>query len=458
MPKEIVIIGGGPGGYVAAIRAAQLGARVTLIERDRVGGTCLNRGCIPTKTLVSAVHILDQAQRASGYGIHLGEARVDFAALMGRKDQVVDKLVSGVNYLLKKNKVRLVRGTGRLAAPDQVLVEEETGTTRIKCDAVILATGTGPALIDALGYDGERVLTSNEVLDLTTLPESLIIVGGGVIGCEFACIFAALGTRVTILELLPGILPPADRDIARQMPAFLRRRGITVKTGVKIDRVEKDAREVRAVLATGESVAAEKILVSIGRVMNTDGLGLAAAGVGQGPRGEIPVDDHLATNVPGIFAVGDVTGRIQLAHVASRQGLVAVDNIMGNSSTMDYSVVPSCIFTTPEVAAVGLTSQEAESRGIPCQTGRFPFAASGKAQTMGEAEGFVKVIASPEDRLLGVHIMGPGATELIAEAALAVKMGLSIHDLAATIHAHPTLAETLPEAAEAVHGRSIHAG
>jgi len=259
------------------------------------------------------------------------------------------------------------------------------------------------------------------------------------------------------VELLPGILPPADRDVSRQMQALFRRRGITVKTGVKIDRVEKDASEVRAVLENGEVLAASMILISIGRVMNTAGMGLESCGVELGKRGEIVVDDHMATNVAGVFAAGDVTGRIQLAHVASAQGLTAVDNIMGRTRAMDYAVVPSCIFTTPEVAAVGLTTQEAEAKGIPFQTGRFPFAASGKAQTMSEGEGFVKFLASPEDRILGVHIMGPSATELIAEAALAVRMGLTVHDLASTIHAHPTLAETLVEAAEAVHGRSIHA-
>lgn len=457
MSKAIAIIGGGPGGYVAAIRAAQLGAAVTLIERESVGGTCLNRGCIPTKTLVFASHILDQVKKAPEYGILLGESSVDFAALMRKKDQVVDKLVSGIGYLLKKNKVKLIKGTGRLAGPNLVVVENGDGVSEVKCDAVIVATGTEPALISALGYDGERVLTSNEVLNLDMLPKSLVIIGGGVIGCEFACVFAALGTSVTVVELLPGILPPADQDVARQMQFFMRRRGITIKTGVKISRVEKDASEVRAVLETGESVAAEKILISIGRVMNTNGLGLAESGVELGKRGEINVDDHLSTSQPGIWAVGDVTGRIQLAHVASAQGLVAVDNIMGSPRTMDYSVVPSCIFTSPEVAAVGLTTQEAKSRGIPFVTGRFPFAASGKAQTMSEGEGFVKFLASPEDRVLGVHIMGPSATELIAEAALAIKMGVSVRDLAATIHAHPTLAETLMETAEAVHGLSIHA-
>jgi len=457
LSKTIAIIGGGPGGYVAAIRAAQLGARVTLIERDTLGGTCLNRGCIPTKTLVAAAHILDQARRAPEYGIGLGEPVTDFAALMRKKEQVRERLVAGIGYLMKKNKVRVLRGTGRLTAPDMVSVEDESGTTGVRCEAVILATGTEPALIGALGYDGERVLTSNEALALDRRPETLLIVGGGVIGCEFACIFAALGTRVTIVELMPGILPPADRDVARQMQAALRRRGITIKTGVKIDRVEKDASAVRAVLATGESLAAEKILVSIGRVMNTAGLGLEACGVELGQRGEVKVDEFLSTNVPGVYAVGDVTGRIQLAHVASAQGLAAVDNIMGNPRAMDYSVVPSCIFTTPEVAAVGLTTQEAEARGIPFQTGRFPFAASGRAQAMSEGEGFVKFLASPEDRILGVHIMGPAATELIAEATLAVRMGLTVHDLESTIHAHPTLAETLAEAAGAVHGRSIHA-
>jgi len=455
---KVIFVGGGPGGYVGAIRAAQLGASVALVEKDEVGGTCLNRGCIPTKALAAGAEALHTVRRAQDFGIETGEVRVDFTRLMERKQQVVSRLVQGVQFLLKKNKVDLIKGTARLTAPGRVEVTAADGTvSELEAENIVLATGTEPALIGALGYDGERVITSNEALQLAEIPRRLLIIGGGVIGCEFACIFNALGAQVTVVEMMPAILPMVDREASRQMQSLLKRQGITVKTKVKIEQVRKTEQEVTAVLADGQEIAADRILISIGRVMNTAGLGLETVGVTVGARGEVPVDGRMRTGVPGIYAVGDITGRIQLAHVASAQALVAVDNIMGRDREMDYRVVPACIFTHPEVASVGLTAQEAEARGIKVKAGKFPLLASGKAQAMGETEGFVKVLADAEsDRVLGVHIIGAHATDLIAEAAVAIQLNATVKQLAETIHAHPTLAEAVMEAAEAVHGLSIH--
>ncbi|OAT79968.1 dihydrolipoyl dehydrogenase [Desulfotomaculum copahuensis] len=458
MSYKVIFIGGGPGGYVGAIRAAQLGASVALVEKDEVGGTCLNRGCIPTKALAAGAEALHTVRRAGEFGISTGEISVDFGRLMERKQQVVSRLVQGVQFLLKKNKVELIQGAGRLTAPGHVRVTAADGAvSELEAENIVLATGTEPALISALGYDGEKVITSNEALNLTAVPRRLLIIGGGVIGCEFACIFNALGAQVTVVEMMPSILPMVDREAARQMQGLLKRQGITVKTKVKIEAVRKTEQEVTAVLEGGLEIAADLILISIGRVMNTAGLGLAVAGVAAGPRGEVPVDGRMQTNVPGIYAVGDITGRIQLAHVASAQALAAVDNIMGRPREMDYRVVPSCIFTHPEVASVGLSTQEAEAQGLAVKAGKFPLLASGKAQAMGETEGFVKVLADAgSDRVLGVHIIGAHATDLIAEAAVAIQLNATVEQLAQTIHAHPTLAEAVMEAAEAVHGMSIH--
>ncbi len=457
MSYKVVVIGGGPGGYVAAIRAAQLRAPVALVEKGNVGGTCLNRGCIPTKALTSGIEVIHAVRRAAEFGIINREVSVDFGRLMERKNQVVGRLVQGVEFLLKKNKVDLVRGTARLVGRGKVAVEGPEGARELQAENIILATGTEPALNKAFGYDGETVLTSDQALDLAEVPPRFLIVGGGVIGCEFACIFSALGSKVTVVELMPTILPLMDREVARQMQGLLKRQGINVKTGTKIQEVRKQKDRVLAILEGGEEIEADKVLISIGRVMNLKGLGLEEAGVALGERGEVVVDDRMETSVPGIYAVGDITGKIQLAHVASAQGLVAADNIMGRRRVMDYRVVPVCIFTRPEAAGVGMTSQEAESNGIKVKSGKFNFVASGKAQAMGETDGFVKVLADPDtDRILGVHIIGPRATDLIAEAAVAMRAGFTVKQLAETIHAHPTLAETLMEASGAVHGMSIH--
>lgn len=454
---KVAVIGGGPGGYVAAVRAAQLGARVALIEKGSVGGTCLNHGCIPTKALAAGASALRTVRRAKDFGIDAGEVTVDFSLLMERKDQVVGRLVQGVELLLKKNRVDLIKGTARLSGGGRVVVESAGGNRELQAESIILATGTGPARIKALAYDGETVVTSDEALKLGEVPKRLLIIGGGVIGSEFACIFAALGSKVTVVEIMPTILPLMDREVSRHMQGLMKRQGIDIKTKAGIQEVKRQQGLVTVVLEGGEEIEADRVLISIGRVMNLKGLGLEEAGVALGERGEVLVDESMRTSVKGIYAVGDITGKMQLAHVASAQGMVAAENIMGRRRSMDYRVVPSCIFTHPEVGSVGLTSQDAESSGIKVKAGKFFLLGSGKAQAMGETGGFVKVLADLDtDRILGVHIVGHNATELVAEAALAIQMGVTVKQLVQTIHAHPTLAEALAEAAGAIHGMGIH--
>lgn len=458
MKYKIAILGGGPGGYVAAIRAAQLGATVALVEKERVGGTCLHWGCIPTKVLAAGAETLSTVKRAGEFGIQVDGVTVNFGALVERKNQVVERLAAGVEFLLKKNKVDLVPGTGRLAGPGRVAVTgADGGVAGLEAENIILATGSSPALIASLGYDGRQVITSNEALQLDRVPESLLIIGGGVVGCEFACVFNAMGSKVTIVEMMPTILPTVDQEVARQMQGLLKRQGIILKTKAAITAVRKSPGGVTAVLKGGEEIATEMALISIGRVLNTSGLGLETVGLEAGRRGEIPVDGRLTTAAPGVYAIGDITGQLQLAHVASAQGLVAVDNIMGRPREMDYRVIPACVFTKPNAAGVGLTTQEAKEKGISVKVGKFPLLACGKAQVLGETDGFVKVLADAEtDAILGVHAVGAHAADLVAEAAVAMQQNMTAGQLAGVIHAHPTLSEALLEAAEAVHGLSIH--
>lgn len=458
MAYKVVIIGGGPGGYVAAIRAAQLGAKVLVVEKDGLGGTCLNRGCIPTKALVAGAEIIRTLRKAAEFGIVVENPAPDFSRFMARKDQVVQRLVAGINFLFKKNKIDFVKGTGKLLSPNTVEIMKDDGTReQVMGENIIIAAGSRPAAIPSLGWDGINVITSDEALNLSEIPKSLLIVGGGVIGCEFACIFAELGTKVTIVEIMPSILSTVDKEAARLIQTLFKKRGISLKTGVGIKEVNREQEGVAVTLDNGEQLNADKMLVSIGRAFNSERLGLEAVGVKTGVKGEILVNSRLETSVENIYAIGDITNKIQLAHVASSQGIVAVENIMGKSTEMDYTVVPNCIFTSPEVAAVGITSQMAEAQGLAVKSGKFPFMASGRAQAAGEAEGFVKILADKAtDKILGVTIVGPHATDLIAEATLAIKLGAAAEQLASTIHAHPTLAEAVMEAAEAVNGLSIH--
>ena len=455
---DIGIIGAGPGGYVAAIRASQLGARVCLIERAKVGGTCLNLGCIPTKTLVGCVSALHNIRVSEEFGIKIEGLSFDFKKMMERKDRIVGRLTKGIKQLLKSYQVELINAQAEIKAPDMIGLKPLDGNSRNKVSVgkIIIASGSRPAKIPAFQIDGERVITSDEALSLEEIPERLLIVGGGVIGCEFACIFNALGSKVTIVEVMPDLIQLQDKQISRQLRVLLKKSGITILTHETICKVRKSPDEVEVELESGKVLQADKMLISIGRAFNSDNLGLEEVGV-ETSGGMIISDNRMRTNVEGIYAIGDVATRLRLAYIASAEGIVAATNCFGKRKTMDYGVVPTCIFTMPEIAAVGLTEGQAKADGYDIAVGKFPFSASGKALAMGETDSFLKVIAdNEEDTVLGVHIIGPHATDIIHEAAMAIKMGASVKQLAETVHAHPTLSEVLVEAAEDVRGKSIH--
>jgi dihydrolipoamide dehydrogenase len=453
---DIIILGGGPGGYVAAIRGAQLGANVALVEANDLGGTCLNRGCIPTKAMLASIDKLEAVKNAADFGIEVTGFNVDFNKLQERKDKVVEQLVKGVGFLIKKNKVKLFKGFGSFLNANDIEVKSAEGTEVISGKNIIIATGSEPLVFDAFNYDGVDIITSDEALNLEQVPASMLIVGGGVIGCEFATVYNALGSKITIVEGLAHILPMVDKEVATRLQSFLKRKGITIKTKAMIKELVKTPEGVKAVMEDSE-IMAEKVLISVGRKVSSKGFGLDKTGVEVGKKGEILINDNLQTSVPHIYAIGDVTNKVLLAHVASSQGIVAVQNIMGKKTEMDYSVVPNCIFTKPEVASVGMTAQECKDAQIKTKVGKFNFIASGKALAMGETDGMVKIIASGQnDVVLGVHIIGPHASDLIAEAAVAVQQKLTLGELAGIIHAHPTLAETMMEAAEQGLGMAIH--
>ncbi len=449
---DIVVLGGGPAGYPAAIRAAQLGASVCLVEEDRLGGVCLNRGCIPTKTLHGLAHLIELAATGKGSGVS-GRISVDVAALMAHKNNVVDSLVGGVRKILKGSRIDIVEGRGRLVSPGEVEVE---GHGKVSGRSVIVATGSSEIELPGMEFDGRTVLSSTDLLDIGRIPESMIVVGGGVIGCEFASVFNAFGTNVTIVEMLPSIIATEDIHITRFLQTYLKKKGITLHLGAKVSSLEKTGGGVKALLESGEEINAEIALVSVGRRPNTAGIGLEEAGVEVSKAG-ITVDGGMRTNVDGVFAAGDVIGGYLLAHVATREGVVAAANALGKGAEIDYSAVPTTIYTLPEVSRVGLTEQEAKDKGIEIAAGRFPFAANGKAKGLREEEGFVKWVASKEDgRLLGLHIIGPQATELLPAGIVALGRKLTAHDFADSIFPHPTLSEALAEAAEAIEGKAIH--
>lgn len=445
---DLAVLGGGPAGYPAAIRAAQLGAGVCLVEKGHLGGVCLNRGCIPTKTLHAMAHLMEQA----GGGAVSGGISPDWAGLMNHKNKVVDDLVAGVGKLLEGRGVEVVGGKGRIAAPGRIEIENYGSVT---ARSIIVATGSSEIVLPGLESDGKSVLTSTDLLEIDHIPESLIIVGGGVIGCEFASIFNAFGTRVEIVEMLPGLIATEDSQIARYLQTFFRKKGITAHLGSKVEDL-KAGDGVTAVLDNGREIRAEAAMVSVGRSPNTAGIGLEEAGVGF-DRSGIKVDAGMRTGVEGIYAAGDVIGGWLLAHVATREGIVAAENALGGSRKVDYSKVPSTVYTLPEISRAGMTEDEARKEGIDYVTGRFPFAANGKAKGLREEDGFVKWVASKDSgRLLGLHIIGPQATELVSPGLVALGSGMTVEEFAEVIFPHPTLCETLGEAAEAAAGRAIH--
>lgn len=460
MPVKLTIIGAGPGGYVAAIRAAQRGAQVTVIEYAEVGGVCLNRGCIPTKTLIASAEALERTRNASEFGIEVpGEVGYNLAKIRKRKDKVVSIQVKGIRGLFKSWGVNFIEGRGSLLSPDVVRVVQNDGTTMdVKSDKIIIATGSRPAKLPGFPFDGDSVITSDEAVQFERVPESLLIVGAGVIGSEFAFLYRAFGSEVTMVEMMPRALSTEDEDMSDIVEREFKKRKIKLLVGVKVEKVEKDAEDMMvATLNSGQQIKTGMVLVSIGRSMNSEGLGLDDVGVATGKRGEIIVNDRMGTDTPNIYAIGDVTGKIMLAHVASHQGLVAVDNALGGDSRMDYDVVPAGIFTMPEIGSVGIREHEARNKGIKCRVGRFQYRTLGKAHAMGEITGMVKIIADETtDKVLGVHICGAHATDLVHEGALAMRMGATATQLGSMIHAHPTLAEAIMEAAEDSHKIAIH--
>lgn len=453
---DIAVIGGGPGGYAAAIRAAQKGACTCLVERGGVGGTCLNRGCIPTKALYSTAHLLQRLRGAGEHGIDLPEVRFDYARAALRKDEVVAKLVGGVEQLLKGNGVEVFRGEAVLEGPGRVRIRREGVTGHVRAKAVILATGSLAARPKAFPIDGKNVLTSSEILAIKELPESLLVIGGGYIGCEFASIFSAFGTEVTVVEQLPVLLARSDRQAVREVEKVFKQQGVTVHTGTSVEALEVRDGRVEARLSGDRSVTVEKVLVAVGRVPNAAGYGFEEAGI-RLENGAVVVDERMRTSVEGVYAVGDVTNIIQLAHVASYQGEIAVTNALGGDARADYRVVPSTIFTLPEIGQVGLTEEECREQGIEAEIGRFSYQASSKALCDGEPQGLVKIAAAKADgRILGATVAGEEASSLIAEVAAAMQAGMSARDLGHVIHSHPTLPEMIKEAAEDTEGAAVH--
>lgn len=450
---DVCVIGSGPGGYVAAIRAAQLGKRVIVVERKALGGVCLNVGCIPTKTLIYCADLYRKLHHADEFGLKLDLKGFDLKKMVERKKKVVTINTGGIETLFKARGIEVVRGEARVPAAGRVLVDQE----EIRAKALIVATGGRPANIPGMEFDHKTVIDSTDALELTRLPKRIAVIGAGPLGAEFACIWNAFGAEVTLIEMLPTVLPKSDAELTKRLEVGLKKKGMDVRTGTKVAKLErkKDGIKVHLDGNKAGTVAVDVVLVAVGLRCNSESV--LDAGVKVGPRGGIIVNERMESSVPGIYAIGDVVDKTWLAHGASAEGLVAAANACGGNKKMDYRVVPACAFTTPEVASVGLTEQEAVEKKIPVKTGRFLFMANGRAHAMGETDGMVKIVGDARtDEVIGVHIMGHEAGEMIAAAALAMQMEATVEEIAHTIHTHPTLSEAMMEAAEDYYGMGIH--
>jgi dihydrolipoamide dehydrogenase len=466
---DVVVIGSGTGGYVAAIRAAQLGLKTAVVERQpSLGGTCLNWGCIPTKALLEHAHALKIAQDSAEWGIRFGadagKPAIDMARVHTRKNKIVTGLTKGVEFLFKKNKIEWVQGTGRLAGKGKV---EVTGPAArgLSAREIIVATGSAPRSVPGITLDGKQIITSDEAIHLPEVPKSLAILGSGAVGVEFASIFRRFGSEVTLIELLPRLVPNEDEAISAELEKAFKKRGVAVRTGTKVTSAKSGAGGVTLEMHAGEkkeSLTVEKVLVATGRGPVTDGLGAAEAGLHM-ERGFVEVDARFHTNIPGISAIGDVitmgTGaHPQLAHLSSAEGIALAERLAGRESRpIDYDQVPGCTYCEPEIGSIGLTEHEAVARGFDVRVGTFPFGVLGRAKMSGDTEGFVKIVADRKyDEVLGVHMIGARATELVAGAAVALRLEATVEELIRTIHPHPTMSEAVAEAAHAVHGAAIH--
>ena len=456
MKYNIIVIGSGPGGYVAAIRASQLGKKVAIVEKAELGGVCLNWGCIPTKALLKSAQVFTYCKNAAHYGVAVeGEVKPDFEKIVARSRTVADTMSKGVAFLMKKNNIDILTGWGRLAGEGKV----EVDGTLYEADAVILATGARPRQMPFMPVDGEHIISSKEALTLPRLPQSMIVVGSGAIGSEFACLYASLGVKVTVVEYMPQMMPLEDEEVAKAMERSFRKMRATVLTSttVKAVRVEDGICHVDIEGKKGaETLQAEVVLSAVGVKSNIENIGLEEMGIAV-ERDKVIVDEHYQTSARGVYAIGDIIATPALAHVASAEAIHCVEHICGlEPDAVDYSTIPSCVFTTPEVASVGMTEQQARDKGIEYKVGRFPFTASGKATAAGDRDGFVKLIFDNEERLIGAHLVGATVTEMLGEPTLAKRLGATAHAIAKTIHSHPTMHEGLMEAAEAAMGAAIH--
>lgn len=461
---DVTIIGSGPGGYVAAIRAGQLGLKVAMIEKDtRLGGTCTLRGCIPTKQMLMSAHIYEQMQHAADFGVQATGIQLAFADVQKRKDKVVLKNTKGIEYLMKKNKVTVFKGTGKLALPGKVEVTGADGAKQIiQTKNIIIATGSVVRPIPGFETDGVHVVNSDHILELKNVPKSLIVMGAGAVGVEFASVYSRFGAETTVVELLPRLVPLEDEEVSKELEKSFRKRGIKSQVDTKLEKLEKSDSGVvvSGKTSKGEAVRleAEMLLVAVGRMPFTEGLGLEGSKI-KVERGFIQVDEYQQTAEKGVYAIGDVVPTPLLAHLASKEGIVAVEHLAGqkNVRPINLRLVPNCTYCDPEVASVGLTEAKAREQGYDVKVGKFPFSASGKARILGEEEGFVKIVGEGKyDEILGVHIIGAHATELIAEACVAMQLESTAEELGRTMHAHPTVSETIMEAAEGVHGLAVH--
>ena len=460
MEKDLLIIGGGPGGYVAAIRASQLGKKVTIIEEDKVGGTCLNRGCIATKALYKNAEVLNTIKKSEDFGISIASHSLNMEKVQARKNEIASNLRGGIEQLLKGFNIEVIYGKASFIDKNKIEYTTLDGTKdTITANKIIIATGSTVQKLPVEGIDLPNVITSNEALDLDYIPNDIVIIGGGVIGIEFAGIFASFGASVTIVEYAPRILPMLDEEMVKRLTMYLKKKGIKINTSVGVKKVEQLDNKLKVIADSKDSTVeyiADLVLVAAGRAINTNGLGLEGIGVEYDRKG-IKVNKSFETSVENIYAIGDVIGGQMLAHVASDEGKVAVENMYGINSSINYDCVPACVFTFPELSSVGLTEEEAKRREIHYSVGKFNFAANCKAQTISEGEGLIKVLVdNSNNKIIGMHILGPNASDLIHEGAVAIENGLTVEDIRKTIHAHPTLSEAIQEATLAAFGEAIH--